>query len=664
MVITATEELETKPSNSMFDGLSILHLACVFDQEQVICYFVRMAGMSRAMLDLASASDQYLLHTCAWFGTLAPMLVLIKNGAHHSRANRTRHTPLHLAAIKGHFSCTKALIDAGCDLEPRDQSGNTPLHAAALGDSYQCAKELLNYDDVVDVNGVNMDNGTPLHYASTTAMANLLVAAGADPTIRLQSADGSSSSAFSVFLATMPEGCNVVLSSYLKSNLKSPGALDLEIRISFELFKHEYDHDNKEEGVGRQGEIQSLSRVIQSDQKDILKHPVCESFMHLKWLMIRKFVYAYMIFYNLFLMALTFSVLLRHSPTSSHLFDSQTVQNLVQVFTIASAILLCLVVVKNLCILLYSWTIYVKTISNFFELIMIFTTAAYMVLSHQGSKDSEAEVHLGAISLFTAWFNFTLLLGTLPTAGIYIQMVVGVSKDVLKFLSLYTSVIVGFALSFHVVSGHHEFFTDPLTAVLCTLAMMVGEFNFGELFLPSQVKQHVTTQALFVMFLLLVSIIVMNLLVGLAISNITEQFMTAGVHRLKTTVILIQMFDDLMSRFPMISTSIFEKLSKLQNYEEDDEEDWTIYVYPNMPSGGSVFVHDYTTGKKRRTSFTLPPWIILNVHKIFKSGSSNLDHEMESVRQRQDEVLQRLSEDVKSLRKEVQTLKTELKLKT
>jgi len=53
---------------------------------------------------------------------------------------------------------------------------------------------------------------------------------------------------------------------------------------------------------------------------------------------------------------------------------------------------------------------------------------------------------------------------------------------------------------------------------MCTLAMMVGEFNFGDLFTPQGVgKGSPTTQLAFVLFLLLVSIIIMNLLIGLAI---------------------------------------------------------------------------------------------------------------------------------------------------
>ena len=48
--------------------------------------------------------------------------------------------------------------------------------------------------------------------------------------------------------------------------------------------------------------------------------------------------------------------------------------------------------------------------------------------------------------------------------------------------------------------------------------MMVGEFNFGEVFIPDGVEKGTPTiQIAFILFLLLVAIIIMNLLIGLAI---------------------------------------------------------------------------------------------------------------------------------------------------
>ena len=37
-------------------------------------------------------------------------------------------------------------------------------------------------------------------------------------------------------------------------------------------------------------------------------------------------------------------------------------------------------------------------------------------------QSTPAGAHSGAIAVFTVWFNFTLLLGRLPSTGIYIQV--------------------------------------------------------------------------------------------------------------------------------------------------------------------------------------------------------------------------------------------------
>jgi len=54
---------------------------------------------------------------------------------------------------------------------------------------------------------------------------------------------------------------------------------------------------------------------------------------------------------------------------------------------------------------------------------------------------------------------------------------------------------------------------------MCTLAMMVGEFNFGELFVKSEVTNNGTTQIMFVLFLVLVSLFLTS---GATYSNLLQ----------------------------------------------------------------------------------------------------------------------------------------------
>ena len=139
-----------------------------------------------------------------------------------------------------------------------------------------------------------------------------------------------------------------------------------------------------------------------------------------------------------------------------------------------------------------------------------------------------------------AWFHFTFIIGRFPAVGIYILMVERVAKEVIKFLLLYSCAILAFAFSFHILLVNSSSFTDPLTSILGILAMMAGEFEFGTTFTIEQNFYNGVTQLLFVLFLLFITIIIMNLLIGLAISNINIIFMSAGVNRLKITVNQVQ----------------------------------------------------------------------------------------------------------------------------
>ena len=91
--------------------------------------------------------------------------------------------------------------------------------------------------------------------------------------------------------------------------------------------------------------------------------------------------------------------------------------------------------------------------------------------------------HLASIALIGIWTNLTLLMGKIPAAGIYIIMVANVAMELLKFLLLYATFMIGFAISLHILRGelYPIYYGDPLSSFMTTFAMMIGELNFGDL---------------------------------------------------------------------------------------------------------------------------------------------------------------------------------------
>ncbi len=644
-------------SKDMFLGLSALHIACAFDQENVVNYFLRYGN---TILRTTTPSGQSLLHTCSWFGCAAPMAVLLANGADVHAANSSGHRPLHLSALRGRVTCTKMLIRNGADLEAPDERGNTPLHAAVLAGNFECSQELIFYG--VDTNKSNDDNGSPLHYASSLPLVALLIQSGADPTIEIKEAgdEKQSKTAFSLFLERMPEGCDEILNSYVSFNGKSFGAVDLEISYDFEMFLREYNRNP------RDGETGTLATIVEFERRELLKHPVSESFLHMKWLLVKHYFAFYLMFYTLFLISITSLVLLNYSRTTDEAgFDEDFVMDLSLGFEIATTACLAVLAFKNLFLMTYDFSRFISTWQNYVELLLVALCGAFVATFYAFNSNA----HLAALSVFVAWFNFTLLLGKLPSGGIYINMIVGVSKDFVKFFTLYASTLVAFGLAFHVVlGGSTEHFRDPVSAILCSLGMMVGEIGFGDLFTSEHIKYHGTKQVLFVLFLLFVTIIIMNLLVGLAISNITQQFKTAGVYRLRMTVLLIRVIEDILRVFRKIcpcclrESQLFPFLRSKQGDIDNMKASCKVYVYPNQFKN-AIFVLD-ASGKRRKTGFDMPEWIMNNTFNILKKSVNSDSLNEASEKRRLEDKLNKLSAELRLVRKSVEGMKLDMQLAT
>ena len=130
--------------------------------------------------------------------------------------------------------------------------------------------------------------------------------------------------------------------------------------------------------------------------------------------------------------------------------------------------------------------------------------------------------HFAAIGVFLVWGELMLMIGRLPTFGIYVQMFTTVAKNFSKFLAAYFCLLVAFALSFCVLFPNYQSFNVPFpAAIVKTLVMMAGEIEYENfIYENGDALFSFTGHLMILIFTVLVSIILMNLLVGLAVSDI------------------------------------------------------------------------------------------------------------------------------------------------
>lgn len=339
--------------NAGIENRSALHLAV--EKNAIDC--VELLLMSKANPNTPQVYTETTLHTAAALGHLDCMRLLLAHGADvRSMSGKRRMTALHLAAENDYSECVKLLIENGAKVNVRNVENKTPLHLACLS---QCAEtvELLidNGADVkatykdgrsalhaaivneskcldctrtllcagADVNQADNYGYTPLHIAAlneSSACALLLIGKflndfaiglmmdyevvhlfseyGADVTSRT----GGGVTALSFIVRRTPEVIPKFLAKFdssIKVNEHEIGDVDCEIKLDLKLLVPNAER----------GETELLLAFIEVGQKRILKHPLCETFIFLKWRRIRKFFLFSLLYHAIYVMLFTLLIL-------------------------------------------------------------------------------------------------------------------------------------------------------------------------------------------------------------------------------------------------------------------------------------------------------------------------------------------------------------------
>jgi len=119
----------------------------------------------------------YPIHEAAMSGNTEIVRLLLDHGADLNVENHDHLTPLFMAAGEGHRDVVLLLLERGAAVDGRSESGWTLLHVAANRGDVELAKLLLAKGLAVDA--PTEAHRTALHWASTEAMARLLIDAGA-----------------------------------------------------------------------------------------------------------------------------------------------------------------------------------------------------------------------------------------------------------------------------------------------------------------------------------------------------------------------------------------------------------------------------------------------------------------------------------------------------
>ena len=487
-------------------GINVVHLAAKFcpDALMEIAKTLQKSGILKSSKDILEATDPFTyetpLHFAAKFPNQVSTEILLACGVNPDLKNQKGYTALHLAAKEGFDKTCKVLLDNGAN--PSIGGGLTKENVSK--------------------------NLTPLHKASTQKVVHTMLDSDADPNAVIYLKDEKKETVLDVLLGRSPGAVNGILDYGIASNgheLESPG---LQIIFDFEFFAKEGLSDpkqletNLEDALLNVDEMAVPNKIINTNQRHLLKHPLSAAYLQIKWEKCKKSYYISFTKYLLLLFAIISlifwqAIILRCSTETPKEDLLMNCDGELQLYKPPEGkVVFWPVLAKHFEQKVgskpFTWAFFYAVSVGQFFIVMIWyyygTYGAYQRLRNDNKSwkkvfrnyflikdnilavarlislsiylivliaDAKLTLHFGAITIVIAGMELFLKLGRLPTIGIFVYMALYVVKTVTIFVFVYSPILVSFSIAFYMLQPGQDSFTDPLKAYIRVTTYLIGK---------------------------------------------------------------------------------------------------------------------------------------------------------------------------------------------
>ncbi|KAK7065169.1 hypothetical protein SK128_006956, partial [Halocaridina rubra] len=577
-IINALLEAGSKIDNKNEDGETALHLAAEAGQVKVVRELVKK---SKVLISDENEESNTALHLACLAGHSEVVKALLIAGADVQARNTSLWTPLDCAAAKGHVLCVHLLLDYDAPLDPLDKTKTTPLQLAAREGHVAVTRLLLERGASLAACDSSGRNALELAISAGKRDVCMAIIKSSEWKVGLRNVrkdyKGRRITPFRMLIRKYPDVAEAVLDRCTTTNGLDSDDRKFEVSFNFELVDDTYatgftgsdgdsisssvlDHPYDDEGflldeaepyTSDARELKTchpLMLMVRSKRLNLLAHPVSVTLVKHKWMKFGRVLYYSMLaVYLVFLTFLTGYILTARNWTSIKEQMNNT-DEIMQKVKAAQEQKSCkdieieLNLSQSMFVVVGKWVILVMAAFNILrELFQIYQarlnyiglenllewccyiTAVLLVWDFSDCKVREDwQWQVGAASIFMAWMNLLLFIRKFPYFGIFVVMFTDIFTTFIRFFIVFLLFIVAFALSFYTVLNKQFPFETPGKSLLKTSVMMIGEFEFDAIFnTPGEPPQYpAVTYIIFVVFLILMSILIMNLLVGLAVDDI------------------------------------------------------------------------------------------------------------------------------------------------
>uniref|UniRef100_A0A8D3D7J0 Transient receptor potential cation channel, subfamily A, member 1b n=1 Tax=Scophthalmus maximus TaxID=52904 RepID=A0A8D3D7J0_SCOMX len=482
------------------DGCTPLHYACRLGVHDSVKNMLGLSG--QVGLACKSKDKKSALHFAAQYGRLNTchrLLETITDSRLLNEGDERGLTPLHLASRGGHAKVVQLLLRKGA-LFHSDYKGWSCLHHAA-SEGYTQTMDILLSANPKLLDKTDEDGNTALHIAAKeghVAAVRVMLARGAELLLN----NNDTSFLHEALQSGRKEVANAVIDS-------DRCVVNMHIEYNFRWLQAPLAAKKSVEKTMRYKPLAALNAMVEYNRLELLNHPVCKKYLAMKWFAYGSTAHVLNMFlYLLGLLPLTHLIVtLRPSMNTTDTGENSIIMG---------------------------WN-YLKDSSNhsdWFSAIFSLLFIIPIMLNVDGSLHWQA----GAIAVLNSWVGFLLYLQRFEGVGIYVVMFGEILKTLVRIVMLFVFLLLAFALGFHALMLNQSV---PLS-VIQTFVMMVGELNYQNNFLDAYMNNKLAfgplTYFIFVQFVMLMPILLVNLMIGLAVGDIAEVQRNAVLKRIAMQV--------------------------------------------------------------------------------------------------------------------------------
>ncbi|KAL5009533.1 hypothetical protein ScPMuIL_011838 [Solemya velum] len=565
-----------------------LHLAARYGRTNTVREIVHQGDKS--VVNDEDENSNTALHLSALYGHAKVASVLIAEGADVAARNQSLWTPLDCAAAKGWAKTAEVLLNSDAPIDPMDKTKTTPLHLACRYGHATVVELLLKWN--ANVSQRDSDGNNCLDLAidnSSVEVVNVIIASDVwQEALRNETMDiitGRRNTPMRKLIKRMPDSAEKVFTKCMTDNKKMQEHQDYQITFNYEflddLYSNWTEQGASDSGSGSgsvydedynlvedakpytndSGEMKKnhpLMIMVTSKREDLLAHPLVTFLLRHKWKSYgRLFYYINFLIYAVFLVFLTAYVVTTEPPwmvTQSlqalGVNESYCVNSIPHfeqdlVASIGKYVIIALAAWNLLRELLqiYQAKLNYMGWENLIEWVT-YITALLLVIDFEDCQRisgyrQEWQWYMGSVAIFLSWIDLVLFIQKFPRFGIYVVMFKDILTTFLQFFIVFFLFIVAFSLGFFTLLQNQVPFDKVWKSLMKTSVMMIGEFEFDSIFndrTNNMVYYEAITYVLFVIFMIIMSIIIMNLLVGLAVDDIKAVQEQAALKRMAMQV--------------------------------------------------------------------------------------------------------------------------------